>query len=131
MRLSDSAQIRPKRFQTRQFPNVVKPSFQEVWRVKAMVKLSCPDKLGRKVRAMVKLEALPCLHWHGSKFPGIPSMVKFISRQPRPADRVNQEGMGHFNFTIKTPPKFSKIQNSLSSQLRNTSKCNSKTAPVF
>ena len=33
----------------------MKPSIQEVWRVKAMVKLSCPDKLGRKVRAMMKL----------------------------------------------------------------------------
>ena len=60
-----------------------------------MVKSSCPGKLGRKVRAMVKL--LP-----GRMDRKVRVMVKFLSRQPRPADRVNQEGMGHLKKSINT-----------------------------
>ena len=66
-----------------------------------MVKLSCPDKLGRKVRAMVK--RLP-----GRMDRKVRVMVKFLSRQARQTVWVNLEGMGHFNFTIKTPPNFQK-----------------------
>ena len=68
-----------------------------------MVKSSCPGKLGRRVRAMVKL--LP-----GRMDRKVRVMVKFLSRQPRPADRVNQEGRGQFNFTIKRPQNFQKIR---------------------
>ena len=68
-----------------------------------MVKSSCPGKLGRRVRAMVKL--LP-----GRMDRKVRVMVKFLSSQPRPADRVNQEGRGQFNFTIKRPQNFQKIR---------------------
>ena len=68
-----------------------------------MLQLACPGKARRRVGARVTL--LP-----GRMDRKVRVMVKFLSRQPRPADRVNQEGRGQFNFTIKRPQNFQKIR---------------------